>query len=69
MAIVNGLEVKNIVQLVENVKSNPSAVQATFYARNFWKSGFNIIAEVNDFALGGAKLKHVKTFKVEGGLE
>jgi uncharacterized OsmC-like protein len=66
MAVVNGLEVKNIVQLVENVKSNPSAAQSTFYAHNFWRSGFNIVAEVNGFAVGGAKLKHVKTFKVEG---
>jgi len=66
MAVVNGLEVNNIVELVENVKRNPSAVQSTFYAHSFWKSGFNVVAEVNDFTVGGAKLKHVKTFTVEG---
>src|SRR3972149_8656042 len=66
MAVVNGLEVNNIVELVENVKRHPSAVQSTFYAHNFWKSGFNVVAEVNDFTVGGAKLKHVTTFKVEG---
>ena len=66
MAVVNGLEVNNIVKMVEGVKGNPAAFQCTFYAYNFWKSGFNVVAEVNDFTVGGAKLKHVKTFKVEG---
>ncbi len=66
MAVVNGLDVNNIVELVKNVKRNPSAVQSTFYANSFWKSGFNVVAEVKNFTVGGANLQHVKTFKVEG---
>ena len=66
MAVVNGLEVNNIVKMVEDVKSNPSAAQATFYATTFWKSGFHNEAEITNFKVGGASLKHAKTFKVEG---
>jgi uncharacterized OsmC-like protein len=66
MAVVNGLQVDGIVKLVDSVKHNPSAARATFYAHNVWKSGFNIVAEVTDYTVGGAKFKHLKTFKVEG---
>jgi uncharacterized OsmC-like protein len=66
MAKVNGLEVNDIVKVVEGVKGNPAAFQSTFYANSFWKSGFNVVAEVSNFTVGRAKLTHVKTFKVEG---
>ncbi|OGM58793.1 hypothetical protein A3A75_00715 [Candidatus Woesebacteria bacterium RIFCSPLOWO2_01_FULL_39_10] len=66
MTKVNGLEVSDIVKLVENVKSNPAGAQSTFYANSFWKSGFNVVAEVRDFKVGGSMPKHVKTFKLEG---
>ena len=65
MAKVNGLEVNDIVKLVEGVKANPSAFKTTFYANSTWKSGFNVVAETSNFKVGGAMLKH-KTFKVEG---
>ena len=65
MAKVNGLEINDIVKLVEGVKSNPAGFQSTFYANSSWKSGFNVVAETSDFAVGGTKLKH-ETFKVEG---
>ena len=65
MAKVNGLEVNDIVKLVEGVKANPSAFKTTFYANSTWKSGFNVVAETSDFAVGGTKLKH-ETFKIEG---
>ena len=67
MAVVNGLEVSSIAKMGEDVKRNPPAAQATFYANTFWKSGFHNQAEITNFKLGGANLKHVKTFKVEGG--
>jgi len=66
MAVVNGLEVNNIVTMVEGVKRNPASAQATFYATTNWKSGFHNEAEISNFTVGGAKLKHAKTFKVEG---
>ena len=65
MTKVNGLEVNDIVKLVEDVKRNPSAFQLTLYANSSWKSGFNVVAETNKFTVGGTTLKH-KTFKVEG---
>jgi len=64
MAIVNGLEVSNVMKMIEDVKRNPSAFQSTFYATTFWKSGYHCEAEVSNFKVGGAKLKHVKTHKV-----
>jgi uncharacterized OsmC-like protein len=66
MAVVNGLEVNNIGTMVEGVKANPLAAQATFYAATLWKSGFNNEAEVHNFKVGGAKLLHAKQFKIEG---
>lgn len=65
MAKVNGLEVNNIVKLVDDVKRNPSAFQITSYANSSWKSGFNVVAETSKFKVGGTLLKH-NTFKVEG---
>ena len=66
MAVVNGLEVNNIVKMVEDVKRNPASAKATFYATTNWKSGFHNEAEISNFTVGGAKLRHTKTFKVEG---
>jgi hypothetical protein len=66
MAVVNGLEVNDISKLVDNVKRNPATAQGIFYAHNFWRGGFNVVSEVDDFTVGGAKLKHAKTLKVEG---
>jgi len=66
MATVNGVEVNNINKMVEDVKRNPASAKATFYATTNWKSGFHNEAEISNFAVGGAKLKHAKTFKVEG---
>lgn len=65
MAKVNGLEVNDVVKLVEGVKGNPSAFQCTFYVSNSWQSGFNVIAEANTIKVGEGKIKH-RTFKVEG---
>ena len=66
MTVVNGLEVNNTNKMVESVKSNPASAKATFYATTNWKSGFHNEAEISNFTVGGAKLKHAKTFKVEG---
>jgi uncharacterized OsmC-like protein len=66
MAVVNGLEINNTNKMVESVKSNPASAKATFYATTNWKNGFHNEAEISNFTVGGAKLKHAKTFKVEG---
>jgi uncharacterized OsmC-like protein len=66
MAVVNGLEVNNTNKMVESVKNNPASAKATFYAATNWKSGFHNEAEISNFTVGGAKLRHAKTFKVEG---
>src|SRR4030042_84496 len=66
MAVVNGLEVNNTNKMVESVKSNPASAKATFYAATNWESGFHNEAEISNFTVGGARLKHTKTFKVEG---
>ena len=65
MAVVNGIEANNIGKMVEAVKGNPASAKATFYATNNWKSGFHNEVEISSFTMGGAKLKHTKTFKVE----
>src|SRR3972149_8669953 len=66
MAVINGLKVNSVVKMVEDVKKNPSAFQSTFYAATTWKSGYNCVAEVRDFKVGGTTLSHTRTFKVEG---
>ena len=66
MGVVNGLEVNNIGKMVEDVKRNPASAQATFYATTNWKSGFHNEAEISSFTVGGGKLKHTRTFKIEG---
>jgi len=66
MAKVNGLELTDIEQLVENVKNDPSAAMSTFYAKSSWKTGFNVVAEVKNFTIGGENLNHVKAFEIEG---
>ncbi len=66
MAIVNGLEVNNMSQMVEYIKGNPDAAKATLYATTNWKSGFHNEAEISNYTMGGAKLKHEKTFTIEG---
>ncbi len=66
MAVVNGVEINNIGKMVEGVKRNPASAQATFYATTNWKTGFNNEAEISNFTVGGAKLKHARTLKVEG---
>ncbi len=66
MAVVNGIEVNNIVKMVEGVKGNPASALATFNATINWRGGFHNEAEISGFTVGGAKLKHVETFKIEG---
>jgi len=66
MAKVNGLEVNDIIQMVEGVKANPGMAQATFSAITSWKSGFHNQAAVASFKLGGANVSHSETFTVEG---
>jgi uncharacterized OsmC-like protein len=66
MAVVNGLEVNDMMKMLENVKQNPASAKATMYATTNWKGGFHNEAEISNYTMGGAKLKHARTFKIEG---
>lgn len=59
MAVLNGIEATNIVKMVDVIKDNPSAAQATFKASTMWEGGFHNEMEIRDFTIGGTKLKHV----------
>lgn len=66
MAVVNGLEVKNITKMVEAVKANPGMAQAIFSATTSWENGLHNQATVASFKLAGTNISHSKTFIVEG---
>ena len=66
MGLVNGLDVDGIGKMMEDVKRDPARARATFKATTFWKSGLHGEAQISDFMLGGGKLKHLKTFRIEG---
>jgi len=66
MVMVNGLETNDMMKMMENVKDNPASAKATLYATTNWQSGFHNEAEISNFTVGGAKLKHAQTFKIEG---
>ncbi|MBI4295113.1 MAG: OsmC family protein [Chloroflexi bacterium] len=66
MTEVNGLEVNSIMKMIEDVKHNPAAAQATFYAATFWRNGFHNETEITNFTIGGTNLMHTKTFEVAG---
>jgi len=64
--IVNGLDTKRVQGIIEEVKSNPSMAQATFYTATSWKSGFDNESSIRDFELGKNIILRPRTFKVVG---
>jgi uncharacterized OsmC-like protein len=54
-AVINGLMVQGIQDMVDAVKAQPQVAAATFYASTAWKSGFHNEVSVKAFSLGGAK--------------
>ena len=54
-AVINGLRVQGIQDMVDAVKAQPPVAAATFYASTAWEGGFHNEAAVKAFSLGGAK--------------
>jgi uncharacterized OsmC-like protein len=64
--IINGLDTKQVQGIIEEVKNNPSMVQATFYTNTSWKTGFDNESSIKDFELGKNIILRPRTFKVVG---
>jgi len=64
--IINGLDTKQVQGIIEEVKNNPSMVQATFYTTTSWKTGFDNESSIKDFELGKNIILRPRTFKVVG---
>ena len=66
--VINGLSVQGIHDMVEMVKAQPNAAQATFSAATEWKSGFDNTAQVRAFSLGGARneASRSRPFTIDG---
>jgi uncharacterized OsmC-like protein len=54
-AVVNGLRVGAIHEMVDAVRAQPQVAAATFSATTTWKTGFNNEATIKAFSLGGAR--------------
>ena len=51
--IVNGIAVEQIQGMIDAVKKQPQMAQGKLYAKTEWKNGFNNVASIKDFKLGG----------------
>ena len=67
-AIVNGLSVQGIQDMVEMVKAQPQVAKAVFYATTVWKGGYHNEATVKTFSMGGARndTSRKQAFKIVG---
>src|SRR3972149_4252950 len=67
-AIVNGLSIQGIQDMVEMVKAQPQVAKAVFSATTSWRSGFHNEATVKAFSLGGARndASRTQAFKIVG---
>src|SRR5438552_17603737 len=67
-AVVNGLRVRAIQEMVDAVKAQPQAAGATFAAMTTWKTGFHNEATIKAFSLGGARndTSRQQPFKLAG---
>jgi len=65
-AVVNGIDAKQVQQIIEAVKGNPAIAQTTFFSTTTWKSGFNNETTIKDFEMGKNKVSRPHTFRVEG---
>lgn len=65
-AIINGIDTKQVGQIIEMVKSNPAVAQTTFFSTTSWRSGFNNETSIKDFELGKNKVARPQTFRVVG---
>lgn len=65
-AVMNGIDTKQVNQIIEMVKGNPSVAQTTFFSTTTWKSGFDNETAIKDFELGKNRVARSQTFKVAG---
>lgn len=64
--IINGVDTKQVGQIIEMVKGNPTIAQTTFFSTTTWKSGFNNETAIKDFELGKNRVARPQTFNVVG---
>lgn len=65
--VVNGIDTKQVQQIIDVVKGNPSMAQATFLSTTRWTSGFNNETAIKDFELGkNNRVARPQTFRVVG---
>lgn len=65
-SVINGIDTKQVQQMIDAVKSNPSIAQATFFTATTWESGFYNGTAIKDFELGKNKVARPQTFRVLG---
>lgn len=63
---INGIDTKQVQQIIDAVKGDPSIAQTTFFSTTLWTSGFNNETAIKDFELGKSKVARPQTFKVVG---
>lgn len=64
--VVNGIDTKQVQQIIDAVKGNPSIAQTTFFSTTTWTNGFNNETAIKDFELGKNKVVRPQTFRVVG---
>ena len=65
-AVVNGIDTKQVQQIIEVVKGNPAIAQTTFFSTTTWKTGFDNETAIKDLEMGKNKVTRPQTFKVAG---
>lgn len=65
-AVINGIDTKQVSQIIEMVKGNPAVAETTFFSTTTWRSGFNNETAIKDFELGKNRVTRTQTFKVVG---
>lgn len=65
-AVVNGIDAKQVQQIIEAVKGNPAIAQTTFFSTTIWKRGLNNETVIKDFEMGKNKVSRPETFRVVG---
>ena len=62
---INGVDVGQLRETVENIKKDPSLAQCSFRAQNKWISGGHNQALINDFHGANQDIPHRQSFKLE----
>lgn len=65
-SVVNGIDTKQVQQIIDAVKGNPAVAQATFSTTTAWASGFDNETAIKDFELGKNRVARPQAFRVAG---